>query len=279
MRTLAVALVLCSVVACNDNQTVLPEHASYDAGTVAPLACVPNLDGKIDANELAPALGVPVHYLVSPPGKERQVDVVGVVDAAGHRVWDQSIDLADDTEATLTASALTGKWYASSFPADGFVAPFDAGDAVEAVYEHDASSLRLVGLASRDPSPPEGKTLLVYDAAIALYKFPLAVGATYTVSGTTKNATLRGLPYARKDTYAVDVDASGELRLPDVTFQQVLRVRTTVTVEPAAGAAVTRRQVSWMSECFGEVARATSNDGETKDDFTTAAEVRRLGLR
>ena len=44
------------------------------------------------------------------------------------------------------------------------------------------------------------------------------------------------------------------------------------------GASVSRRQVSFLFECFGEVARATSRDDEQAVDFTTAAEVRRLGM-
>jgi len=52
---------------------------------------------------------------------------------------------------------------------------------------------------------------------------------------------------------------------------------TKVTVEPAVGDAVVRRQVSFYAECFAEVARATSADGETTDLFTTATELRRLG--
>jgi hypothetical protein len=32
-----------------------------------------------------------------------------------------------------------------------------------------------------------------------------------------------------------------------------------------------------MFECFGEIARATSQPNETNDDFTTAAELRRFG--
>jgi hypothetical protein len=89
---------------------------------------------------------------------------------------------------------------------------------------------------------------------------------------------IRGLPYAGKDTYEITVDAAGSLDLPDITFSQALRVRTKVTVEPAAGMAVVTRQASYVFECFGEVARVTSNNGEMNADFTTAAEVRRFGF-
>ena len=63
-----------------------------------------------------------------------------------------------------------------------------------------------------------------------------------------------------------------------MTFTQTLRVRTTTTIEPAIGNTITRRQVGWVFECFGEVARATAPDNELNDDFTTTAELRRLGL-
>jgi hypothetical protein len=93
-----------------------------------------------------------------------------------------------------------------------------------------------------------------------------------------KNGTVRGLAYAGKDTYETQVDGLGELRLPDLTFQQALRVRTRVILQPAVGATVITRQTSFLFECFGEVARATSVQNEENEKFTTAAEVRRLGL-
>ena len=55
------------------------------------------------------------------------------------------------------------------------------------------------------------------------------------------------------------------------------RVRTHVTVQPTAGQSQSRRQVSFVFECFGEVARATSANGEMEENFTQAAELRRLG--
>jgi hypothetical protein len=263
--------------ACGDNQTH-PDPAAYDAGTPDKLACVPNLDGKIDRAELGAAIGVPDRYLVSPKGATRQVDVVGTVDADGHRAWDWSADYAEDQAATLTASAIDAKWYKDSFPGAGFVAPFDAGDTVEAIYKEDDAAISLLGLASTQRDPPEGRTLLVYAAPVPLYEFPLQAGRSWTSVGTAANATLRGLPYAGKDTYEVSVDASGQIALPDITFSQAIRVRTNVKLEPTVGAATSQRQVSFFFECFGEVARATSQNDEQNPDFTTAVEVRRLGF-
>ncbi|MBI5479645.1 MAG: hypothetical protein HY906_12350 [Deltaproteobacteria bacterium] len=280
MRRATLALLACctAALACSDNLTPASDRQIYDGGGEPPLQCVPNLDGRIDSNELQAAIGVPATYLVSPQGEERPVDVVGEVDGAGKRVWDWSANAPTDQIAVLTASALTGKWYAASFPSGQFVTPSDAAGSLEAVYVHDEQALWLLGFASAVEAPAEGKTLVVYQQPVALYRFPVQVGGSWASAGTVQNATIRGLPYAGRDTYEVSVDAAGTLHLPDVTFSQALRTRTRITSEPAVGASVQRRQVSFLFECFGEVARAQSRDDESAGDFTTAVEVRRLGL-
>jgi hypothetical protein len=268
---------LVALAACGDNQTHPDTHGLYDGGAVAPLQCVPNLDGTIDSNELKAVLGVTVRYLVSPPNTTRTVDVAGTVDSTGHRVWDMGVDVASDQILQVTATSLNGKWYAASFPTGRFTTPFDAAQTLDAVYAQDDTALWLLGLASTQPSPPEGKTLLVYAQPVMALKLPLSVGTTWTSVGTVQNATLRGLPYAGQDTYTFTDDATGELIVPSLTFTQAHRVRSTVTLAPSAGANVTTKQASFFFECFGEVARATSQPNETQDDFTTAAEVRRFG--
>ena len=111
-----------------------------------------------------------------------------------------------------------------------------------------------------------------------LYRFPLVAGAAWTSIGEVKNGTLRGLPFASKDTYDVKVDGTGELGLPDFILTQALRVRTNVSIVPSAGQTTTQRQVGFIFECLGEAARATSNLNEPNENFTVASEVRRLGL-
>lgn len=264
--------------ACSENLTVTKDRAPYAAGEPTKLTCVPNLDGKIDSNELAPTFDTAVRFLVSPAGKDQPIDLVPKPFGDGKQRWNYSIDMKDDQVATISASSIKGKWYEKSFPENAFVAPFDAAGRTEAVYTHDAQAVSLLGLASKEPNAPEGQTLFVYTAPVAVYRFPLVQGAAYTSVGEVKNATLRGLPYAGRDTYEVKVDAVGQLELPDLTFEQALRVRTKVTVEPAAGAPTTQVQVSFLFECFGEVARVTSKTGEKTEDFTVASEIRRFGL-
>ncbi|MCA3011089.1 MAG: hypothetical protein INH41_01680 [Myxococcaceae bacterium] len=263
--------------ACDPNRTV-PDRAAYAPQGVQPLECVPNLDGRIEASELRTAFGVPVRYLVNPAGTRRPIDLSGVTDAAGRRVWALATDYADDQVATLAASRLDGRWYRASFPTGQFVAPLDLAGALEGVYANDGQVLSLLGYASAREAPPEGRTLVVYASPIATFRFPLESGRQWVTASEVRNATVRGLPWAGRDTYQVRVDGAGTLELPDVTFTQALRVRTTLSIEPAVGAPIVRRQVGFVFECFGEVARAVSQDNEPADDFTTTPELRRLGF-
>jgi len=276
------ALCLASAAtACGDNETPPAEKGAYQASPVAPLPCVPNLDGKIESRELAPQVGIPATYLVNPAGRERTVDIRGATNAAGKLEWQLAVDFADDTAAKLEAQRIDGKWYASSFAgvANPVVVALDVGRRTEGIYTHDETGFYLHGVASATADPPEGRTLLVYNARVMLYRFPLEPGAAWTSTGTTQpGSILRGLPYAGRDVYEVKVDAAGELGLPDFRLTQALRVRTNVTIEPAAGQVTTQRQVGFLFECLGEVARATSKLNEPAEDFTAASELRRLGL-
>lgn len=263
---------------CGDNQTIIDRDA-YVAPEPEPLACLPNLDEQITSGELAAAIGVPVRYLVSPAGVTREVNTVGANDDEDVLVWDLSVDLADDQEIVVTPETPKDKWYAGSFPPDAFITPFDAGARVDSIGRLDETGLYLLGLASRQQDPPEGQTLLVYDPPILVLQFPIQPGNEHSSTGSITNGTFRGVPYAGSDTYEVVVDAIGQLELPQLTFEQAHRVRTKVTVQPSVGAVQTQYQVSFFVECFGEVARATSQLDETDPFFTVAAELRRLGFR
>ena len=280
---LSTALLLVAFTAlctsCSDNETPAPAHPAYDGGVVTALPCVPNLDGKIESRELVPQVGIPANYLVNPSGKDRTVDVVGQTNA-GKLTWNFGVDYADDQVAQIQAQKIDGKWYAGSFTgvANPVVVASDLAGRTEGVYTQDDQGFFLHGIASTLPSPPEGQTLLVYTAPVMLYRFPLQPGAAWTSIGEVKNGMLRGLPFASRDTYDVTVDGAGQLDLPDFVLTQALRVRTNVSIAPSAGAVTTQRQVGFLFECLGEVARATSKLNEPDENFTTASELRRLGL-
>ncbi len=266
-------MLLVLLAACDANLT---PPTGPDAGG-ATYQCLPNLDGMITADELPVALSVPVDFYVSPDGTP--IDVAGAVNDAGRRVWDYGAESAADSRVTVTAEPTTGRWYEGDFPAGTFVLPALADGGLDGIYSRDDTALWLHGLASPESDPTSGRTLLIYDRPVALLRLPMASGDSFTSTGTISGGVLDGLPYNGTDTYDVEVDGSGRLELPYVTFTQALRVRTHVVVAPAAGGVTTsRRQVSFVFECFGEVARAVSRPDEPERDFTVAAEVRRFAL-
>lgn len=255
--------------------------ASYHAPTPTPLSCLPTLDGTIQASQLQAAIGVPENFLASPAGQSEPVDLAPQVNAAGQNVWDYSAMNPTDQLAQIEASSLASKWYASSFPNGTWTAPVDLADTEEVVYSEDSQTIWLYGFASSQENPSTGQTLLVYDNPIPAYQLPLAVGNTWTATSSTGvGGMFDGLPWAQTDTYTFAVDNSGVLELPELTFTQVLRVRSVVSVQAAIGSTtpIVTRQTSLLFQCFGEVYRATSQPGETNDDFTTAAEIRRFSL-
>ena len=168
---------------CGDNETTPPARVPYTGVEPEPLSCVPNLDGKIDASEVAPAIGTPISYLLSPPGVERNVSLAGATGPEG-LVWDFSTDFADDQEARVAPQSIAGKWYEASFPPDAFVTPFDGGGRVENVGRHTDGALLLLGLASREENPSEGKTLVVYDPPVEVLRFPSPAWNEIRVGGS-----------------------------------------------------------------------------------------------
>jgi hypothetical protein len=155
----------------------------------------------------------------------------------------------------------------------------DAGSGLDGIYHQDETALWLDGTASHDEMPAAGKTLVQYTAPIALLRFPLQDGESYSATATFSNTTVDGLPLQGTDTVDVDVTLGQRLDVPYVQFSPILRVRTNVTRTPSTGSPiVNKRTTLFMFECFGEVARAESNPDEPNADFTTAAYLRRYAL-
>ncbi|MBE7453320.1 MAG: hypothetical protein HS111_31980 [Kofleriaceae bacterium] len=256
------------LAACGENLTPPGEGEPSP-----PLACVPDLDGVLTAEEIPLVLGATAPYLI---GGDVAVDVAGE-GAGATRRWDWSVERRDDTAADLGAVALDRQWYASAFPGGQFVAAGAGG--LDGVYARDAAAIYLLGLASPTMEPASARTLLAYDAPVAVLRFPLVEGDAWTATGTITGGTLAGLPYSGADVYELSADASGELHLPYVRFTRALRLRTRVVSTPAVGGVVTsRRQVSFWFECMGELGRATSRADEPAADFTIASELRRFAL-
>ncbi|NVB85107.1 MAG: hypothetical protein HOV81_42465 [Kofleriaceae bacterium] len=262
-RTIHIALApFIALAACTTNATPQPEPAP-----VLP-SCVPNRDGMITADELPIALGATVTYYT---GTNRTIAQTGTA-------WKLDDELPDDDVIELGPVALGAQWYAASFPSGQFVV--DAGSGLDGIYHQDAQALWLDGTASHDESPAGGKTLVVYAPPVAVLRFPVTKGQSFSTTTTLVDATINGLPFNGTDELTVDVAESGTLRVPYVEFSPVLRVRTHATRRASSGGvpAVGRRTTIFLFECFGEVTRAESKQDETNPDFTTAAYLRRFAL-
>ena len=265
--TIAIAALTALATGCAENRTPEPT-----ASPVPPLGCLPDLDGRLTADEVPVVIGVPLDYYV---GAGVTVDVAG--EGSGDtRRWDWSEERADDDVEPTIADGLGTRWYAGLFPGGQFVAPAAGG--LDGVYAKDAQGVYLLGLASPTDAAAT-RTVLRYAAPVAVLRFPLTEGARWTEVGTVTGGTLNGLPYNGTDTYELAADARGELRLPYVRFVDALRVRTLVVSRPAVGGGMTsRRLVGFWSVCLGVIARATSRANEPADDFTTAEAQRRLAI-
>ena len=196
-------LLLGLLAGCGENRT-FPGPTPYAPGEEPRFTCVPNLDGVLEAGEVPVLIGGEVAYLVNPEGVSRRVDLDGVVDASGQRVWDLGADFADDRVVGVGPMALTDQWFADDFPGGDYVAPVDLRGTVLGVYHLDERGLWLHGVASAEPDPPAGRTLLPYDAPVPLYRFPLTQGDRYTVVGEVSVGTALGLAYRGTDTYEVE---------------------------------------------------------------------------
>lgn len=238
------------------------------------LSCRPNLDGVIARDEVVFAPGVEVRYRTNPAGTAAPVSPRGDDIGNGRRRWDFSSTAGE--RVTLSLSRAEGSWYASAFPTAQYAAALDPRRADLGVYRAGAASVELLGVVA--PAAETG-TRVAYETPIPILRFPLQLGATWTAeTRTAPDATVERLPVASIDRYVVTVDARGEVRTPAITFTDALRIRVEITQRFPSGTGIRRIQYLWLSECYGEVARVTSTDGEVNPDFTLASEYRRLDL-
>ncbi len=278
MALLIRALVVCLALPACAAGPVDPPPQGVDGGFVpAPDAPAPqcrgNRDGVIAREEVVFAPGVEVRYRVNPAGTLARVAPAGTMRPDGTRAW----DLTDRSGATVTLSLLdaTTQWFAPRFAGARYAARLDPRSPNLGVYRASEAAVELLGVAGAREA--DG-TLVRYETPVALLRFPLRVGATWVAESTTVESMVENTPVAARDRYEVTVDARGEVRLPEVTFPDALRVRVELTQRFPAGPGRRSIQYLWMTECYGEVARMTSSDNEVDPNFAMATEFRRLGL-
>lgn len=247
------------------------------AGDAALPGCVPNKDGTITREEVPITAGLHATYKI---GKnENGISTAGTTGAGGKRAWDFSAALNSDTSVIVETQSLKGKWYESKYAGATYASKLSESSDLLGVFETSPGALLLRGVVSPTESSSSG-TQLTYTPAVSVLKFPLTMSATWTTdakaSGTFKGTDLVFAPTSEK--YESVVDAAGTLKTPLGTFD-VLRVRVllTRTVGTAPFTTITKvRTFAFVTECYGTVATVTSTDNEPYEEFTTAAEIRRI---
>lgn len=236
-------------------------------------SCRGNNDGVITRDEVVFVPGVEVRYRTNPTGTAAVVSPRGEPQPDGSQRWDFSDQTGD--LVTLSLASIEGQWFAGDFAEAQYAAPLDPRQPVLGIYRATATTVELLGLAS---AQQETGTRVRYDRAIPVLRFPLSMGTAWTADAMVADGMVENVPIASRDHYDIAVDAQGEVRLGVITFRRALRLRIESTQMFPAGPGARRIQYLWLAECYGEVARMTSRDGEVDLDFTEAVEFRRLGL-
>ncbi len=261
---LALAATALCVLGCQANDTFLD-----DPPAATEFACVPDLDGEITAAEVPVLIGAATTYRVSADKTAAKVSTAGVDDGKGGRLWAWDIDTKDDAVVDTNVSDPLDGWFADTFPDATFAIAIDRGGELLGLYRKDDDALWLLGFASVAPTPAAKRTLARYAQPVAVMRFPLRVGRSWTSSTKLSGAVFSGLPYAGEHRYHVKVDGAGRLRLPDVSFAPALRIRTRFENQLMHGPPLVQHQVGLVFECFGEVARLVADKAENADGHSS----------
>ena len=229
-------------------------------------ACVLNGDGVIDRSELPFIAGLGGLFAVNPSGS-----AVDVVLAQSGGVWDFRAPVANETRVFDQLIAPGGTWWAADFPTATYAERMEDGQPLLGVYQATAGALELLGVVS--DSPGLSQTKLTYATPINVLEFPIQVGASWTAASDV-TGTASGVLFVAHETYTFTVTERGTTETPSGNYDS-LRLRMNYTQQVGAYL-VTRVIYLHLAECYGAVARIRSVDYETSNDFTRAAEYRRL---
>lgn len=260
-----------------------PDVTAPDAGPVDDVArppgdggalCTANRDGVIERRELAFVLGASVIYAVNRSGAVVDpVDTVGMTTAAG-RVWNFSAAVASDQRVLDEVTPPTGQWWSSAYAGATFASTIDRSNGTLGVYRVTDAALELMGTVSTE----QNRTNLRFTPPVMVLRFPLRVGETWTQPAVTGAGFVNFTPLTNTTVYTTRIDADGEVWTPAGRFR-ALRMRTDIDQSiPLTVFRTRRRTYTFLSECWGVVARVASVDNETAEEFRRASEYRRLGL-
>ncbi len=248
-----------------DTGVVVEDTAMGDAPKTG---CTPNKDSVIESAEVPIAPGLKATFRVA---ENAAFATAGTARSDGSRKWDLSVAFAGDKDALVTTRSVEGTWYGAKFPGASHATELSLTSDLLGVFKTTATGLLLLGVVS--PTDGATRTELQYATPPAALQFPLKAGAAWKVTSNV-TGTASGILSAYSETWDARVDARGELVTPFGTFD-VQRVRTVLTRQVGVVTTVTR-SFAFVTECYGTIATVSSKPNELQEEFTTAAELRRL---
>jgi hypothetical protein len=234
----------------------------------SPVGCVPNGDDLITALELPFAAGLKATFRTA---TNATVSTAGTTGTDGRRHWDFSGALSGDKDLIVETLPPAGAWWAPQFTGATYATSITSAADLLGVFQVTTGALLLQGEVSSTDGAT--RTLLTNATPVPTLQFPLDPSSAWTVT-TLVNGQTSGVPSSYTESYDSKVDAVGDVVTPFSTFR-VLRVRTVLTRTVGALPTVVRT-FAFVTDCFGPVVTITSNPNETLEEFTTAAEIRRL---
>lgn len=236
--------------------------------------CTVNQDGVITRVELQLAPGLEAKFRIA---RGATFDPEGTPQGDGTYRWDFTTALAGDATVARgfhevgPLGLVDPDDTSDPFAAATFATETLGSDALWGVYAATATSLDLLGVASKEAGL--FATDLAYDPAVNVLALPLEIGKTWTTEAVVSGLALGVYSYFWED-YASEVDARGVAVTPFAEFP-VLRVRTEVHRVVTGLFPVDIVSYAFISECFGTVAWVLLADDEPVDS-TAAAEVGRI---
>jgi hypothetical protein len=229
--------------------------------------CTPNNDGTVTRAEAPFGPGLRATYSIA-------ADVTfntAANTADGGRTWDFTPMLAGQRSELIETQPIAGQWFANDFAGAGWAAPLAGDSTLLGVFEATPDSILLRGIVS--PTKNSTYTKMTFSPAVKVLVFPLTPGKTWSTATQVSGINL-GVAAYWTESYDSVADVSGTSLTPYATFP-VLRVRTSL-LRNVGGFFTSSRTHLHVAECFGTVASVTSKSGETGNEFSNAAEVKRL---
>lgn len=242
------------------------DGGSSSEGGGGPL-CESENDGEIRRDEVPLEAGYRASFLTS---TSSDFDTQGDTEE-GERTWDFDVDFDGDHLVLSETLDPSEQWFGSVFPDATYAARLSDTSDLLGVFQATDDALLLLGVASQEDGFT--RTELTYTPPVTILEFPLEEGNEWSTT-TTVSGLAEGVGVVYYEVYDDEVDARGTAKTPYSDFD-VLRVRVDLT-RTVGVLVTTTRTFAFVTECFGTVARAVSQDNDTSPEFDDPAEVLRL---